>query len=81
MDASWLAHVVSCRRCLEYANKLLGLASLEDRSPYDVIVQIDVAGQAACPRFAVDVMGTPTTVNPTTVNPTTVNLDNGHIGE
>jgi DNA-directed RNA polymerase specialized sigma24 family protein len=37
LDASRLAHVVSCRRCLERINALLGLTSLDDRSPHDML--------------------------------------------
>jgi DNA-directed RNA polymerase specialized sigma24 family protein len=37
LDALRLAHVVSCRRCLERINALLGLHSLDDRSPHDML--------------------------------------------
>ncbi|HVZ20879.1 MAG TPA: hypothetical protein VG871_07450 [Vicinamibacterales bacterium] len=37
IEAPGLAHIVSCRRCLDRVNALLGLPSLEDRSPHDML--------------------------------------------
>jgi DNA-directed RNA polymerase specialized sigma24 family protein len=49
LEASRLAHVVSCRRCLERINALLGLGSLDDRSPHDML---GPSGGAGGPRRA-----------------------------
>jgi DNA-directed RNA polymerase specialized sigma24 family protein len=48
LDASRLAHVVSCRRCLDRINALLGLNSLDDRSPHDML---GPSGGAGGPRL------------------------------
>jgi len=37
IDCATLAHLVSCRQCLDEVNRLLGLAPLSERSPEDTV--------------------------------------------